>query len=307
MTVLAPPVQNRTLAAGGAIVVYAVIIGFTDNFVRVIAEEAGLWQFHALRSAMALGLVALAAPVLGLSLRPRNPAAVAARSAIHGLAMVVYFGCLAFLSVAEVAAGLFTAPIFVLLIARLAYGHALGPVRIAAVAVGFLGVILVLWPGARGAGISPAVVLPVAAGALYALGNIATREWCAGESAGTLTAGFFAALGAYGLVGMAVLWLLAPAVPPGAEGFVLRGPVWPSAGFWGWTFVQAAGSLLGVGMMVRAYQLAEASRVSVFEYVILPVAALWSYLLWGEGIAAVSALGMVLIFAAGAMIALRGR
>ena len=37
------------------------VIGFTDNFVRVIAEDAGLWQFHLFRSAMALPLLALAA------------------------------------------------------------------------------------------------------------------------------------------------------------------------------------------------------------------------------------------------------
>jgi drug/metabolite transporter (DMT)-like permease len=46
--------------------------------------------------------------------------------------------------------------------------------------------------------------------------------------------------------------------------------------------VQAAGSLLGVGMIVKAYQIAEASRVSVFEYVILPMTAFWTFILWGE-------------------------
>lgn len=307
MTPVAPAAPNRTLAAGGAILVYATIIGFTDNFVRVIAAEAGLWQFHATRTAMVAVLVAMAAPPLGLRLRPRKPRAVAARSAIHASAMVIYFGCLAFLSVAEVAAGLFTAPIFVLILSRFVYGHRLGPVRIAAVATGFLGVILVLAPQAAETGISPAVVLPVAAGALYALGNLATREWCAGESPETLTLGFFVGLGLYGLIGMGVLWLAAPAAAAGPEGFVLRGPVWPGAGFWLWTFVQAAGSLVGVGLMIRAYQLAEASRVSVFEYVILPISAAWSYVIWADTVSAVQIAGMLLIFAAGAMIALRGR
>jgi hypothetical protein len=55
-------------------------------------------------------------------------------------------------------------------------------VRIVAVALGFLGVVMVLGPEAL-AGASLAAALPVVAGALYALGNIATREWCAGESA----------------------------------------------------------------------------------------------------------------------------
>jgi drug/metabolite transporter (DMT)-like permease len=307
LTALAPPAApNRTLAAAGAILTYATIIGFTDNYVRVIAAEAGLWQFHATRTAMVLAILAVLAVPLGLRLRPKNLRAVAARSAIHGLAMVVYFGCLAFLTVAETAAGLFTAPIFVLLLSRFLYRHPLGPVRIAAVAVGFLGVMLVLLPQAQ-AGLRPAVVLPVAAGALYALGNLATREWCEGESAETLTLGFFLALGVLGLAGMVVLAVLAPAAAEGAEGFLMRGPVRPSGTFLFWTFVQAVGSLLAVGLMIRAYQLAEASRVSVFEYVILPVSAAWSWAIWGQTVAPVSVAGMVLIFAAGAMIALRGR
>ena len=297
---------DKTLAAAGCILIYATIIGYTDNYVRLIAAEAGLWQFHATRTAMALVLLGLAVPLLGLRLRPVNGRAVLARSAIHGTAMVIYFGALAFLPVAIVAAGLFTAPIFVLLISRFAYGHAIGPVRILAVGLGFLGVILVLGPQAL-SGASLAAVLPVAAGAMYALGNIATREWCPQESAETLLAGFFAALGVFGLIGMAALALWPVVVPAGADGFLLRGPVWPSASFLFWVFVQAAGSLLGVGLMIRAYQIADAGRVSVLEYVILPASAFWSWVIWGETLSVQAWDGMGLIVAAGAMIALRAR
>lgn len=297
---------DRTLAAAVAILCYATIIGFTDNYVRVIAEDAGLWQFHATRSAMALAILAALAAPFGLRLRPHRWRPVIARSLIHGCAMLIYFGCLAFLPVAEVAAGLFTAPIFVLLISRFAFGHPVGPFRIVAVAIGFLGVIFVLGPAA-GEKIGPATVLPVAAGALYALGNIATKEWCDGESAETLLAGFFATLGIFGLIGMALLALSPVAVPAGAEGFVLRGWAPFTGTFLFWTFVQAAGSLLGVGLMIHAYQIADASRVAIFEYVILPASALWSYLIWGELISLRAGLGMGLIFLAGLIIVLRRR
>ncbi|SPH17141.1 hypothetical protein DEA8626_00656 [Defluviimonas aquaemixtae] len=297
---------SRTLFAGLLILGYAMAIGFTDNFVQVIAKEAGLWQFHATRTVMGFALLGLAAAPLGLRLRPVRWGPVAGRSLLHGTAMVIYFGCLAFLPVAVVAAGLFTAPIFTLLISRFAFGIPIGPYRIAAVALGFVGVVLVLGPG-QGAAIGPATVLPVAAGALYALGNIATREWCAEESAETLLAGFFTALGLFGVIGMALLALLRPDVPEGADGFILRGAVLPSAGFWFWTFVQAAGSLLGVGMMIRAYQVAEASRVAIFEYVILPASAFWAFVLWGDLLSPRAAFGIALIFAAGLIIALRGR
>lgn len=298
--------QNRTLAAAGAILIYALIIGYTDNYVIVIAEEGGLWQFHFIRSCMAAVMFALAAVPMALALWPRDLRAVLARTVIHTSSMLVYFGCLAFLTVAQTAAGLFTAPIFVLLFSRFLFGHTLGPLRIAAVALGFVGVLLVLQPG----GESPlgwSTVFPVIGGALYAMGNLATREWCATESAATLTLFFFLGLGVAGALGLGVLALWAPEVPMGTDGFILRGWVWPSQTFLFWTFVQALGSMIAVGLMVRGYQLTDASRASVFEYVILPVSAVWSWVLWGQTIDSLAVLGMALIVAAGAMIALRAR
>lgn len=298
--------RDRTLAAMGFIGVYAMVIGFTDNFVRVIAADTGLWQFHFTRTVMAMTILAAVALAFGLRLRPVNLPAVAARSAIHGTAMFIYFGALAFLDVALVAAGLFTAPIWVLLISRLFYGQPIGAAKAAAVAIGFLGVILVLGPEALGGASLPAI-LPVLAGAFYAMGNVATREWCPKESAGTLLAGFFVALGVIGAAGMLVLWAYPLPVPEGTDGFVLRGPVWPDAEFWFWTFVQAAGSLLGVGLMIRAYQVTDAGKASVLEYVILPASAFWTWALWGKGLEPVAVAGMALIAVAGAIIALGGR
>jgi drug/metabolite transporter (DMT)-like permease len=294
--------QNRTLAAFGAVLIYAFVIAFTDNYVRVIARDAGLWQFHATRTAMAFAILALVSVPLGLRLWPKRPGPVLARSAIHGAAMVIYFGALAFLPVAQVAAGLFTAPIFVLLIQRFLYGQAISGMQVLAVFVGFAGVVLVLGPEAM-SGATLAALLPVIAGALYAMGNIATQRWCAGESAETVVAGFFAMLGVIGVVGMAVLWFFPLPVPEGPEGFLQRGPVWPTGEFLWWTFVQAAGSLLGVGMIVKAYQIAEASSVSVFEYVILPASAAWGLILWDERLTWIAIAGMGLIVVAGVLIA----
>lgn len=300
------PAKDRTLSAAGAILIYALLIAYADNYVRVIAAEGGLWQFHATRAVIAIVMIAVLARVFGRSLRPVSLRAVAARSTIHGVAMLIYFGCLAFLPVAQVAAGLFTAPIFVLLISRFAYGHQIGPVRILAVAFGFVGVVLVLGPTAM-KGATIAALLPVFAGALYALGNVATREWCASESAETLLTGFFAALGLFGLIGLLVLAIMPLPVPDGADGFIQRGWVNPSATFLFWVSVQAVFSVVGVGMMIKAYQLADASRVSVFEYVILPASALWGWLLWSELPSPQAVFGMALITAAGAAIAIRSR
>ena len=301
-----PAAQDRTLTAAGAILIYALLIAYADNYVRVIAAEGGLWQFHATRSVIAIALIYTLARLAGRRLKPISWGAVMARSAIHGVAMLIYFGCLAFLPVAQVAAGLFTAPIFVLLISRFAYGHRIGPWRIVAVAIGFIGVVLVLGPTAM-AGATLAALLPVLAGALYAMGNVATREWCGPESAETLLTGFFAALGLFGAIGLVVLAALPVAVPAGADGFIQRGWVQPSATFLFWVTVQAVISVVGVGLMIKAYQMAEASRVSVFEYIILPASAMWGWVIWSEVPSGQAVVGMALITAAGAMIAIRAR
>lgn len=298
--------ENRTLAAAAAVLGFAALIGFIDNLVRAIAAEAGLWQFHLIRTLMAMPLFLLAAMFLGVRLHPFNLRAVVARSLVHGMALMIYFGCLAFLSVAQASAGLFTAPIFVLLMGRFIYGHALGPVRIVAVVLGFAGVLLLLTPGADQP-VGWASVLPVAAGALYALGHLATREWCAGESAGTLLLGFFLALGLAGFAGTVLFSLLPLDVPEGPAGFVLRGWVWPSGWFYLLTAVTGLGGVLGMGLLIRAYQMAEASRVSIFEYAVLPIAAGWGWLLWGDTVSWVGAAGMALIVAAGSMTLMRGR
>ncbi|MDQ2064792.1 DMT family transporter [Xinfangfangia sp. CPCC 101601] len=303
MTIAQP---DRTLAATGLILAYAAIVGLADNYVRAVAGELGLWQVHLSRSVLALMMLFAAAPFLGLRMRPKRWGGVVARSALHGVAIMIYFGALGFLPVAIVAAGLFTAPIFVLLISRLVYGHRIGPFRILAVGLGFLGVILVLGPSAL-AGATLAAGLPVLAGALYGLGNIATRQWCEGETAECLLAGFFVSLGVLGLIGLAVMTALHLEVPPGSAGFILRGFVWPS-GYTNWVLLgMALGSLVGVGLSIRAYQLTDAGRASVLEYMILPSSAFWTWIVWDEALDLTAWAGMALIAGAGLLIALRAK
>lgn len=303
MTISKP---DRTLAAAGLILAYSIIVGFTDNLVRSIAVEVGLWQLHTMRSMLAMTLLIALVPLLGLRLKPKKWGGVIARSALHGVGIMIYFGSLGFLPVAIVAAGLFTAPIFVLLISKLIYGQEIGPFRIFAVALGFLGVVLVLGPSAL-SGASFAAVMPVLAGAMYAMGNVATRQWCEGETSETLLAGFFAGLGVLGAAGLLVLTLLAPEAPAGADGYILRGPAMPSGLIWIFILVLSFGSALGVGLSIRAYQIADAGRVSVLEYMILPASAFWTWVMWGESLSASAWIGMALIAAAGLLITLRAK
>ena len=188
-------IETRPLAAAAAMLGAMLIIGFIDNFVVVIAENHGLWQFQFLRTILSVPMV-VALALLGVGiLRPVSTRAVAARSLFLSAAMMLYFGALAFLPIEEAVAGLFTSPIWVMIISVLFLGERVGPIRIGAALSGFIGVILVLRPDAGS--VSPIVLVPVLAGLLYATGAIATRRWCAGESSVCLLAGNFLAMGAW--------------------------------------------------------------------------------------------------------------
>ena len=279
------------------------VIGLIDNFVIVIARDGGLWQFHAMRAGMAVPIF-LALSVLGLGrLRARRLGPVIARSAIFSTAMLIYFGCLAFLPISEVVAGLFSAPIFVMIISSVFLKKRVGYFRWTAALVGFAGIILVLRP--ESGAVTWVSAMPLVAAVLYATSAIATRAWCEGEDTLTLLIWFFGILGCFGLLGMLALTLVPQAVPEGPDGFILRGMVWPSSGFLFWTFVQAAGSIVGVGFLTRGYQVGDASYVAIFEYSLMIFAAIWAWVLRGEVLDASGAIGMALIILSGAIIAVR--
>jgi drug/metabolite transporter (DMT)-like permease len=296
--------EDRTGAAAAAILAAMALIGFIDNFVPAIAEEGGLWQFHAMRSAMALALLGGVAALLGWRLRPRRWGAVLARSAFITGAMTLYFASLAVLPIGQAVAGLFTAPIWVLGISVAFLGHRAGPLRLAAVGLGFAGALLVI--GVGGAAVEPVAVVPVLAGLLYAVGQIGTRRWCAGEDTTTLLFWFFATIGGVACAGLAAVSLLPAGVAAGAPeagAFVLSGWVAPSPRFLALTALQAVGSLVAVAFIVRAYQIAEAGRVSVFENALLVFASLWGWLIFGQGVTPQVGAGMALILASAILIA----
>lgn len=271
---------SQTVLAALCVIGAMALFGLIDNFMGLVAEVGGLWQFHLLRSAIALGVLACVAWLTGAVLWPRRPAVVLGRNLLSGTAMVIYFGCLGYMPIAQAVAGLFTAPIFVVLISVLVYRERIGSRRISAVALGFVGIIMVLRPDAQGIGWL--TILPVLAGVTHAMGNIVTRKYCADEDTFAILGGFFSVMLCVGAVGTVLMTLSTAPVPAGADGYLTRGWVWPEGIFLTMIIVQGVGSLIGVGLIIRAYQIAEASSVAVFENAMLVFATLWGIVLWGD-------------------------
>jgi drug/metabolite transporter (DMT)-like permease len=294
---LSPAVRGAVLIVAGM-----VVIGFIDNFVRVIAAEVGVWQFNAMRSALALPMLAAAAALTGLGLRPLRAGRVAVRSVVQAAALLLYFGALPFMPIAQVGAGLFTAPLWVLLFSAMLFGHRIGPRRMLAVAIGFGGALVMLRPDPSN--FSLFTLMPAAAGALYGLSNLLTREWCAEEPVGALIGGFFAAIGLAGaLVCAALAFWPAPEAVRAAAPFLARPWAPASATVLFWVVVQAAGSLAAVGSITRGYQGAETSYLAVFEYSFLITASFWAWVLWGDRLDALGFAGIAMIIVSGAIVA----
>ncbi len=310
---------SRPLLAAGCITLGMASVSLVDQFVAILKTEASVWQFLFLRGLMMLAVLLGFAWLRNLPMRAQNLSAVMLRSVTMSLGLAVYFGSLGFVSVATAAAGLFTSPIFVLLISALCLRQKVGVWRIGAVALGFLGVIFALTPGSEGLLMDPVGFIagvkasssnggivnyiPAAGGLFYAIAVIATRQWCGGESTMTLLVyyiGFMAAISGL-VVGLFTMMPGVLALDP----YLVGGWVSPTSTFWFWTGVQSVGSLAGIVFLTVGYQNAEASYLTVFEYSALVFSALFSLMIWREVPTAGVLIGMVLITVAGVIIALR--
>ena len=279
------------------------VIGCIDNFISLIARDAGLWQFQVLRSAMGLPLIILVSFLGFGTLWALRLWAVALRSFFVAFAMLFYFGSLAFMPLAQALAGLFTSPIFILLITAFILREPVGPARIFAVLLGFIGILLVL--DSDWSTLNWISFLPVVGGMFYAMGAVATRQLCEGESTLSMLAMLFIIQAIIGAVALAFLGQFEFTVLEGAAGFIQRGWVWPVSAALPFILLQAVGSVLGVGLIIRAYQIGTASYVAIYEYSVFISGPFFAWMLFGQTVTALQAGGIILIAAAGIVIAIR--
>jgi drug/metabolite transporter (DMT)-like permease len=298
-------IQTRPMAAALCMIGAMVLLGFVDNFVATVAEEISIWQFLAVRASMAIPLICLMS-MMGLgTMRPKRFWAVAVRSLLTATGLMLYFGSLAFMPIAQSLAGLFTSPIFVLLISAFVLKQTIGKWRVIAVAVGFSGILLVL--GVQDGAPGWIMMMPVAGGLIYATGSMATRILCSEESTISMLAGIMIVQFIIGTLALVGLTIWSPVVPAGADGFLLRGLVWPIETVFPYIAMQAVISVAGVFLLIRAYQWGEASQVSVLEYSIMIFGPFFAWLLMGQSITPTMIAGIALIMIAGGIIAVRSK
>lgn len=156
--------EDRPGLAAGMLLTALAVLALQDAIARLVGEHISFWQFQAVRAGCNVVLLLLFARAFmgGLPRGPNRPWAVAARVTAMVLATVFFFGGLPKVSIVEMAAGLYTYPIFVTLLSWLFLGEKIGIRRLSAVLVGACGAMLILQPG--GEDFSLVKLMPVAAG-----------------------------------------------------------------------------------------------------------------------------------------------
>jgi len=158
-------------------------------------------------------------------------------------------------------------------------GERVGWMRWAAIGVGFIGVLVILRPGF--AVFAPEAVVPLLSALLFAIYGLLTRYAARKDSAATS----FFWTGTVGAVGMTIVgvWFWEPMTGPD----------------WGWMAVLCVTGALGHWLLIKCYEVTEASSVQPFAYFQLIWGAALGIMVFGETVAWNVALGAGIVVSAG--------
>ena len=282
----------------GLILISTLFTSLQDAAIKGFAGEVTLWQIYVLRSGLLIP--ALLALALGMGV-PWRLAFTRWPMLRAGLFLAMYmalYAAIPVLPLAVVAAGIYTAPLFVAGLSALVLGERVRPLGWLAIALGFAGVLVILKPGSEA--FDGRVLVPVLAGFFYALSALATRGRLRGVPPVALALALAWGLLAAGLVGSVAVYLWPV---PGGMGFL--------TGTWGAVTPRVCGLLavlaalmLGNGLVLpAAYQAAPVVVIATFDYAYLIWAALFGMWFFGEVPEGRTLLGMVMIAGAGGLVA----
>ena len=276
------------------------IFSIQDVIIKSISGSYPVHDIVFVRSVVALAPLLLIAHFDGglSGLRTRRPLAHLLRACAMLASYTTFYLAIVALPLASAVALFFVAPLLITALSHFVLGEKAQLRRWLAVATGFIGVLIMTQPD--GSTIEPAALFAVCAALFYALSVMATRRMGATESGASLA--FSATLFYVGANGLLGLWLgdgsLAKGGHPSLE-FLLRAWVVPTWRDFGLMAVCGLIAAFGFYFLSQAYRLAQATSVAPFEYVGLPLAALWGYLFWSEIPDRATVLGVALIVGSG--------
>ena len=266
MSAAIPPFTRVDNAPRGILMMLIAVFLFSvlNVLVKITAADYPLTQVTFFRNAFALIPVAAMVMAQGgmASVRTQRPLGHLGRACIGLVSMTLMFWSFHLLPMADAQALNFAAPLFLTALSVPFLGEKVGIHRWSAVAVGFIGVLVMVRPGADVLQLGALVALGAALS--QSLAMIFIRQLSRSESANTIV--FY-----FTLIGTVLSALTLPFA-------------WRTPGLWDLGLLILAGLIGGMAQlfMTRAYSLAPASVIAPFTYAAIIWAVLFGWMLWGD-------------------------
>ena len=219
---------------------------------------------------------------------PKRPGLALLRGVLIALTTVLFFTALLSMPMADSIAIFFVEPLILTVLSAIFLGERIGWRRIAAVAIGFVGAMLIVRPSFADVGY-PAL-LPLAAAFTFALYLLLTKTMIDDENPFTLH--LWAGIGGCAFLG----GILALGAAVGATSLA---PIWPTTEQWLLLALLGVIATSGHFLIMLAFGRAPASLLAPLQYLEIVSATLLGYLIFNDLPTALTWLGIALIVASG--------
>jgi drug/metabolite transporter (DMT)-like permease len=284
------PSTDRILAGVALMLGFCVTAPMLDLTAKLASATVPVGQITAARFIVQCALMAPFVWIMGLSLRVARAQwlALVFRAALLLISTFCFIAAIRVMPLADALAIVFVAPFIVLLVGKFYLGEGVGPRRVGAAMVGFVGVLFVIQPSFLAFGAVALFPLGTAIG--FAFYILVTRGLSRRMHPVTLQ--FHTGL-------IASLLCLPALLMAQGSGTELLDLVWPQGIAWLWLFGVECFAALSHMMMTYALSLAPSATLAPLQYLELPVATLLGYLVFQDFPNALTLTGIIIIIGAG--------
>lgn len=261
-----------------------------DVAAKLASASVPVGQITAARFIVQCALMAPFISIMGLSLRVARSELLILifRSLLLLFATFCFISAIRVMPLADALAIVFVAPFIVLLVGKFYLGEDVGPRRVGAALVGFIGVLFVIQPSFAAFG--AVAIIPLGTAVAFAFYILVTRGLSRRMHPVALQ--FHTGL-------IASLFCVPILVVAQGTGSELFDPVWPSDIAWLWLLGAGFFATVSHMMMTYALSFAPSATLAPLQYFELPVAALFGYLVFGDFPNTLSLIGIAIIISAG--------
>lgn len=269
---------------------FCVTAPLLDVAAKLASSSVPVGQITAARFMIQCALMAPFIKVMGLSLHvPRAQwLPLISRALLLLVATFCFIAAIRVMPLADALAIVFIAPFIVLLFGKFYLGEDVGPRRIAACMVGFVGVLFVIQPSFAAFG--AVALIPLGTAVAFAFYILVTRGLS--RRLHPVALQFHTGL-------VASLFCLPVLLLAKGSGSDLFDPVMPTGIAWLWLFGAGFFATVSHMMMTYALSLAPSATLAPLQYFELPVATIFGYLVFQDFPNALSQMGIAIIIGAG--------